>query len=60
MILDGAGDPYFSTPLSKILTATPPEYVVWKGPGLIVDTPIEDPGQDPSRMWVSEESQPNS
>ena len=33
MALDGAGDPYFSTPLSKILTGTPPECGFWKGPG---------------------------
>ena len=58
MALDGAGDPYFSTPLSKILTATPPEYVVWKGPGLIVDTPIEHPGRDLPRTRVLEGSRP--
>ena len=33
MLLDGAGDPYFFTPLSKILTGTLPEYGFWKGPG---------------------------
>ena len=33
MLLHGAGDPYFFTPLSKIMTGTPPEYVFWKGSG---------------------------
>ena len=47
------------TSLSKILARNPPEYVFWKGPGLTLDTPIEDPGQDPSRMQVLDESQLN-
>ena len=47
------------TILLKILARNPPEYVFWKGPGLIVDAPIEDPRQDPSRMQVLNESQLN-
>ena len=40
----GLGAGGLLTPPSKILAKISPECGFWKGPGLTVDTPIEDPG----------------